>query len=333
MGIYGQIINSIDSAQAHQAARITVMKKIEEITGRRLMVYAADFSRGTPSNPCSIHMTDKSGFAELMEGWAGNSVDVLVHSPGGSAEAAEMIVKMLHATFADIRFVVPHSAKSAATMLALSGSAVLMDIQSELGPIDPQVPMALPNGQMMFVPAQTVLDGFAKAKELLIQEGPAAIPAYMPLLSKYDLHLLEICENAKRLARELVYGWIRDHMFRGEPEGEKIAAEVARRLSEHSEYLSHSRGIGIDDVVNLGIKVVDLRKEPQLGHLIWELYCLVEVLFEKMPPLVKIFERSDGEGLLKISGVAQLVPNDPKAQKEVAVAREPQDHKKKKHKH
>jgi hypothetical protein len=63
---------------------------------------------------------------------------VILQSPGGSAEGAESVVKLLRDRFTDVRFIVPIAAKSAATMLALSGNAVVMDTTSELGPTDPQ---------------------------------------------------------------------------------------------------------------------------------------------------------------------------------------------------
>ncbi|MQY59252.1 MAG: hypothetical protein GH144_06555 [Clostridia bacterium] len=40
-----------------------------------------------------------------------------------------------------MRFLIPHTAYNAATMLALSGDEILMDDRSTLGPIDPQIMM------------------------------------------------------------------------------------------------------------------------------------------------------------------------------------------------
>lgn len=316
MGTFSRIVDSIDNPQAHQQRRLEVMRKIEAITGRRLMVYVSSLSRSVPGASNAIEPEDKAGFSDMIEGWTGEKVDIFLHSPGGSAEATEMIVKMLHANFADIRFIVPHSAKSAATMLALSGSAILMDERSELGPIDPQVPMPLPNGRIMFVPAQTVLDGFERAREILSLD-PSAVPAFVPMLNKYDLHLLQICENAKTLAKNLVAGWIQTYMFGDSAEGAAVASRVADKLGEHSVYLSHARGIDIEEAKSLGLKVIDLRDTPDLRSLVWELYCLAEFLFERTPLLIKLFERSDGTTLMRVGGIPV---ESPIARDEVATA-------------
>lgn len=85
-----------------------------------------------------------------------------------------------------------------------------MDDRSELGPIDPQIQI---NGN--FVPAQTLIDGFEEAKKAILETGPDILPAYLPLLNKYDLHILQICENAKKLSEELVKDWLTKYMFKG----------------------------------------------------------------------------------------------------------------------
>ena len=45
-------------------------------------------------------------------------------------------------------------------------------------------------------------------------EGPEALPAYIPLLEKYTLDLLEICEDSEKLSKELVFNWIKDYMLK-----------------------------------------------------------------------------------------------------------------------
>ncbi len=57
----------------------------------------------------------------------GKNVDIIIHSPGGSAEATQSIVGMLRENFDNIRFIIPNMSKSAATMMAMSGDEIMMD--------------------------------------------------------------------------------------------------------------------------------------------------------------------------------------------------------------
>ena len=185
------------------------IKEIKEITKRDVLVYFSDLKKNHPAG--AITWDDKTCFADIVEGLDKKGVDVIIHSPGGSAEATESLVCMLREHFDHIRFIVPNMAKSAATMLALSGDEILMDDRSELGPIDPQIQI---NGN--FVPAQTLIDGFEEAKKVILEAGTDILPAYLPLLNKYDLHILQICENAKKLSEELVKDWLSKYMFKGD---------------------------------------------------------------------------------------------------------------------
>lgn len=146
MNTFQQQLESIRGPAEALKHRRGLYAKIEQITGRKLLVYAADFAKSNMASPNTIDIMDKVGFSDLVEGLRGEPIDVLIHSPGGSVEAAEGIVNILRDVAPSVRFIVPHSAKSAATMMALSGDSILMDHRSELGPIDPQVAMPLEHG-------------------------------------------------------------------------------------------------------------------------------------------------------------------------------------------
>src|SRR5436853_4224164 len=109
---------------------------IEKVTGRRLIIYASACT--SPAKPVSIEMlmldpSDKIGFKAVTENIPGPNLDVLIHSPGGYPDAVESLVQQLRGKYTSIRFIVPSYAKSAATMLAMSGNEILMDADAELG--------------------------------------------------------------------------------------------------------------------------------------------------------------------------------------------------------
>lgn len=122
--------------------RRAAYKKLADITGRPLIVYTSAFHvpiKAQIAGPMlSIDLADKDGFREVVRNLEGTVVDVFIHSPGGSPEATESIVGILRSKFEDIRFLIKGSAKSAATMLVMSGNRILMSDAAELGPTDPQ---------------------------------------------------------------------------------------------------------------------------------------------------------------------------------------------------
>ena len=84
---------------------------------------------------------------------------LLLHTPGGVTNAAETIVAYLWSKFLDIEVIVPTYAMSAGTMISLAANRLIMGRQSQLGPIDPQMPMG-----GCFVSARAIVDQFERAK-------------------------------------------------------------------------------------------------------------------------------------------------------------------------
>lgn len=292
MSTFQHLLEEIKTPEDNKQLRLRLIKEIQELTERPLVVYAAAVFGKHPAAPVQLDLSDKTPFSDMVEGVEGEALDVLVHSPGGSAEAAEQIVEFLHSRFESVRFCVPHTAASAATMLVLAGECIMMDDRSTLGPIDPQIIIPIQNGQIK-IPTHSYLKGFERAQRAILEEGAAAMPAYLPLLNKYELYLLEECEKATELSRHLAEKWLAAYMFAGEDKAAERGQEIAAKLAAHEIYLSHRRGIMIDQARELGLHVDDLRQTAKLRDKIWNLYCAIELEFTRSPA-VKLFENALG---------------------------------------
>jgi hypothetical protein len=177
----------------------------------------------------SIVPEDVHAFMEVVHGLdAKKGLDLILHSPGGSPEAAEAIVNYLRSRFTDVRVIVPQAAMSAATMLSCAANQIVMGAHSSLGPIDPQMILPAPNGGATMAPAQAIIDQFSKALEDC--QDPKKLGAWIPILPQYGPALLKQCENALKLAEELATEWLRRWMFAGKPDGDVKAAEIAKAL-------------------------------------------------------------------------------------------------------
>lgn len=248
---------------------------VENITGHPLIVYATAFLvRGkvqAAQGEVGIDSNDPIAFDEVISTLQGDSLDVLLHSPGGSPEAAEGIVSLLRSRFAHLRFIVPHMAKSAATMICCAGDEILMDERSELGPIDPQMQLVRSDGQVIFAPAQAILRQFDKAKESLA-ENPKQITAWLPILQPLGPSLLTECETANALSYQLVEKWLKSYMFANRPDKDGLAGNFAAYLADSSLHLSHGRRIDIEQLRQFEVNITDLRTIPALREAVWNLY-------------------------------------------------------------
>jgi len=266
------------------ALRKACYEEIEKYRGRPLLVYATKFLEGVPQGaPNFIDLSDVDGFTDLINSVKGNgSVDVLLHSPGGRPDATERLVGLLRGKFDEVNFLIPHSAYSAATMLALSGNNIVLHPSGTLGPIDPQI-----NG----IPARSIKRGFEKVKERIAKEGPETLPAYIPLIEKYSLDLLELCEDSEKLSRELVSTWLKRYMFKGDKRAVGKIRKAVNYFSDYDKHLLHSRPLPMDKLSEFDLKI-ELADET-LQDLLWEAYILLNGFFN-VSPFVKLYESVHG---------------------------------------
>jgi hypothetical protein len=180
---------------------------------------------------------------EVIYGLTGPNLDLILHSPGGSAEAAEALVSYLRSKFSDIRVIVPHAAMSAACMLACSGNRIVMGRHSFLGPIDPQFIVDTSLGRQM-VPAHAILEQFKLAQEEAA--NPQRLGSWLPILQQYGPALITQCLLAQQLSEELVAEWLERYMFNGYSDAKTRAKSIAVALADHSKFKSHGRFIARD---------------------------------------------------------------------------------------
>lgn len=274
------LLEKYESIELLPLRKITY-EKIEKVTGRPLICYVTKTSN-VQGLPVHIDDSDLIGFRDLIATVQGDSIDVLIASNGGSAEAAERIVNLIRKRFTSARFIVPQNAYSAATLMCFAGNEIIMDSTSTLGPIDPQI-----NG----IPARAILRAFESVQKKLAEEGPKALTAYMPLLSKYDLHILEICKSAQDLSEELAKTWLSTHMFRCAPDDPRVK-KLVDFFASYDIHKSHGRSIDRDKAKAEGLAVTNL-ESLDLAEPVRSLVSQFEMMFDKTP-FFKLFENAHG---------------------------------------
>jgi len=295
-------IASLNRPDSSDIVRRKKMKAVQEITGQPLIIYASDFITPSPlkaqlSYLMMISLADKDGFDEVTRNLPrGTAIDILLHSPGGSAEATESIVTLLRDRFSHIRFIIPNTAKSAATMLAMSGEQLLMDERSELGPTDPQMIITTQDGRTIAAPAQAIKDQF-KAAQDEINADPGKLPSWVPILGWIGPALLAQCDNQLALAKELVSKWLEGYMFAGDADAKQKAEKIAEHLADHNNFHSHARRVGIAELQALEVNVLDMRTEPALHDAVRDLYTSIALTLSNTGAY-KIVENSNGEALI-----------------------------------
>lgn len=298
----------------HGGAGLDVVRRasyqaLAKITGRPLLVYASAFQNPIKAANFSplmgIDLTDKDGFQEIINGIESKKVDILLHSPGGFAEATESIVGILRHNFREVRFIVTGTAKSAATMLAMSGNSILMSTAGELGPIDPQI-----NLGNIFTPAGSLKEEFEKAAQE-IAENPERLPVWLPILEKYTPALLIQCDNFIQLASDLVTKWLKTYMLKGTADSKAVAEKIAKYLANEKNTLSHARRIDAKELKKLGVKVEEVENQKSdFQDALRKVHPTVMMTLDNTDA-IKIYENSNGRALIRQISMAPIFQPPP----------------------
>jgi len=279
-----------------------------QITNRPVILYAVEMFNAGKINAAggavAIDLGDKDGFKEALLGITGTSLDVILHSPGGSPEATESIVKLLRSRFTDIRFIIPNVVKSAATMLAMSGDEIIVGLDAELGPTDPQMVI---NGRLN--PAHAILQQFKNARTDLSKNNQF-LTAWLPILQQYGPSLLVECQNAIKLTETLVKQWLAAYMLKGQPRAAMKASVISKFLA-NKNHLSHGRAIGVEELQQKGVKIKKAAEcTPDLSSIVQDIHIAVMQTFMTTGAF-KIFENHLGKGTYKVVAPIMQLPIGP----------------------
>lgn len=270
MPSWGEILRELNQSQApsgigpdFDAVRRRYLQALHNVTGRAIILYSSAFLESRPIPPADIQigLADMQGFMEVASNITEREVDLVLHSPGGSAEAAESIVEYLRQRFDNIRVFVPVAAMSAATMLALSANEIVMGQHSQLGPIDPQFIISTPEGPRS-APAKAILNQFELAKEQC--KDPSKLAAWMPILRSYAPGLLTQCEDSRALAVDMVSKWLEKYMFASESDATAKSRAIAEWFAEYDNFRSHARRVGREEARDQGLNIGDLENDSEL---------------------------------------------------------------------
>lgn len=275
-------------------------------TGRDTIVYASAFTLKAPAVPptaLSLTLDDIQGFMASLHGLKGDALDLILHSPGGSMEAADQLVQYLRAKYQHIRAIVPQNAMSASSMIACACDSIVMGKHSAIGPIDPQVTFPTASGAFT-APAQAILDEFEQAKKEIVA-NPETIPLWATKVQAYPHGLLTMCDTTLTLARKKVGEWLSTYMFKDDPAREQKGASIAEWLGNAKEHKTHGRPISIAQAREKGLVIENLEDDQELQERVLSVFHAIMVTFQ-VTGCVKMVENHNGKGVYTTMQIAAV---------------------------
>jgi len=267
--------------------------------GRNVVLYGSAFLQkpAAPNYGLIINYEDLNGFMSVIYGmdWS-KGLTLVLHTPGGVTNATESIVAYLRSKFTSFEVIVPAFAMSAGTMISLASDRVVMGRQSQLGPIDPQIPTSSGGS----VSARAVVEQFDRAKAEVLADVEAA-HIWAPIVQSLGPAFLQEAENALAYSENMVSNWLSKWMLQSLTTAVDDGARIAQHFNDASKHKSHGRRIDRDEASAQGVIIENLEASQSLQEAVLTAYHLMTILFEQ-GPTTKILWSSHGRSWMKNQG-------------------------------
>ena len=186
--------------------------------------------------------------------------------------AAERIVNTCRAYNGtnDYWALIAGKAKSAATIISMGASKIIMSNTSELGPVDPQI-LKKENGVYKFFSAHNLVSGY---KNLFSEAKTASgrIEPYLQQLGYYDDREITNFQSIIELAENMSVKILKSGMLKNLSDDD-IKKNIEIFLEPSAGTISHGRPIYHDEVASCGLNIQVIDIDSTAWDLIYQLYC------------------------------------------------------------
>lgn len=300
----------------------SLVSRYNSFTGRYLFLYVAAMSKHIP---VSLEQDDFYIIRDVLKDVCDyDNVDVYLETPGGNGVTAEEIARFLHNKFSKVNFVISGEAKSAGTILALSGNDIYMTETGSLGPIDAQIHIG-----RSVVSAYDYMEWITTKMQEAAQNGELN-PVDATMVAQITPGEIQLVNHSLEFAKDLVKKWLYTYKFddwvatstHGTTVTDEMkkqrADEVAGEFANHSRWRTHGRSLKISDLESIGLKVQNLDDTPELADIVYRIQFVCKLLLETTS-IYKLFFDIDGK-IIKNAVVANIQNNGTENMKEKAKA-------------
>ncbi len=285
MSLLSEYINKKLSIPELESELMKLISNYNKLRNTYLLVYAAAIGKPIPA--VSLEQSDFYIIHDLLASKRDfKKIDMYIETPGGSGETAEEIVKFLHNNFDIVSFVISGEAKSAGTIIVLSGNEILMTETGSLGPIDAQMKIG-----RSIVSAYDYME-WVEEKRKEAEKNDRLNPFDATIVAQITPGELGSVFHALKFAEDLVVGWLINYKFKNwtVTETNKIpvteemkrerAEDIAKELTNHSKWRLHGRSIKIDNLEEIGLKVTRVDNDLKLAEIVYRIQTVCRLIFE-----------------------------------------------------
>jgi hypothetical protein len=257
--------------------RTELYKKIETKRGNPLVVYVTSQRQGALASMAGDVID------ELIDQIS--AIDLLIESTGGDPLTSWRIISLLRSSFKKVNVIVPHSAFSAATLLALGADEIVMGPYGSLGPIDPQITTRKKDGTTQQFGYEDVVSFLSFVREEGgITEQQYIKGAFEKLCEVVEPPVLGFAKRSSSLSISIGEKMLQMHMT--DPDKKTQAHSIAMKLNK--SFFSHGHALGRKEAEEIGLNVT--APDADLEKLMWDVHTDFEIELNTRVPFDPLAE-------------------------------------------
>lgn len=224
-------------------------------------------------------------------------IDFLIVSNGGDPTVAWRIITLIREHFNHVSVLLPDSAYSAATLLALGADDVVMHSFANLGPVDPQIEYVSNDGNRdrSFSFAAEDLRHFIDfvKEDVGISDQAQLESAFEFACRELGPTQIGFAKRSSHLSLSLGEKLLRQHM-----DDQNEASAIAEALSK--SFYHHGHPVSRSEAKDIGLPVTDASDpERELMRQVWEDFEVEMKCREPFNPMNVVLSSKEGKNLLK----------------------------------
>jgi len=298
MSIMNEYIQKKFTVAQYEEELLSLISKYNQLKNTFLLIFFTFTEKPLPIKLLMLSQDDYYTINDLIcKKNHLNSIDIYLESPGGRGDTAKELADLFHSCTEEVNFVICGEAKSAATILTLSGNNILMTRTGSLGPIDAQVTIGN-RTVSSFDYIQWIEDKREEAKKIG-KLNPVDATIIAQIIPGEALYVMNALEFAKDLVKEWLpkykfKNWFKTETHKNEVTEEyrkKRAYEVAEALVNREKWKLHQMSIKASDLKEV-LKIEDIDQNLDLKDTVYKIHIVCRILCS-LTNTYKIFATSE----------------------------------------
>ncbi len=287
--------------------RNKIYKQIEKIRKRPLIVYVTSNRPNANGNMASDVLPEFMDQLLLLPPKT-KSVDLLLVSNGGDPTVAWRIMSLLRERVENVSVLVPQSAFSAATLLALGADEIMMHPCGNLGPVDPQISVKRGNEVLNFGSEDLAAFISFIRDDIGITDQQYMESALKVFIQEVGAVPIGVATRSVKLSASMGEKLLLMHMK--EDSGGQKAKTITETLNKN--FFHHGYPVGRKEAKEIGLKIT--YPEPKIESLMWEAWKVLEkdlCCRQPFSPMSEIAKTANGKKLFLPYPNVNIPPNLP----------------------